>query len=605
MKPVKTPSIKYNVLLRLMQFTTAYKWKVLLLIAIGLANVGFNVLQPLPMKFVIDNILSDNPLPTRLQRVFLMTGGVPNKVGLLFVFITVSVLIVVGSSALSFISTQVTVRVCQRLVLDLSVQLFDKMQRMSLAFYSRSQIGELMQRLSGDTYVIYSVIGGILLPTLFAVVTLFAMLYIMISINLTLALIAISIVPVFAILLVVFRKPITEATQRQYEESGKMWSFIQQSLSSMKIIQAYSREGHTSEQFKNFVTEHNEASINSTKISTIYNSLTALLSGIATAVIIGVGAYMGLGGKISIGELYIFIGYIGSLFGPVNSLASTVQTSITISTRGKRVFEILDSDEVVSEKPGAVSLTDVKGQVQFRNVSFGYDITRQSRKVLENFSLDVNAGQIVAVVGPTGAGKTSMISLLLRFYDPWEGEVLLDGVNLKDVTLQSLRSYVTLVLQDSFIFPISLADNIGFGNPTASREEIMQAAKAAQAHDFISRLPGGYDTVASEGGISLSGGEKQRISLARAFLRNTPILILDEPTSALDAHTEARIFEALGAYSSGRTIFIISHRLSTIRHADLIVTIKDGMIAETGTHDALVNEGNVYAELYKYQEVTK
>ncbi|WP_345266272.1 ABC transporter ATP-binding protein [Nibrella viscosa] len=605
MKSVKLPSIKYDVLLRLTQFTAPYTWKVLLLILIGIANVGFNVLRPLPMKYVIDNVLSDHPLPTQLQQFFLAAGGIPDKISLLVVFVVVSVLIVLGSSALTFISTHLTTRVCQQMVLDLSAQVFDKLQRMSLAFYSRNKIGELMQRLSGDTYVIYSIIGGILLPTLFAIVTLFAMLYIMMSINVTLALIAMSIVPIFAVLLVVFRKPMTESTQRQYEESGKLWSFIQQSLSSIKIIQAYSREGDTSEQFKAVVAQHNDASVNSTKISTIYNTLTALLSGMATAIVIGVGAYMSLGGAISIGELYIFIGYIGSLFGPVNSLAGTIQTAITISARGKRVFEILDSDEVVAEKPDARPLTDVKGHVQFRNVSFGYGQSAQALRVLEDFSLEVSPGQIVAVVGPTGAGKTSMISMLLRFYDPWGGEVLLDGINLKDVTLQSLRNNVTLVLQDSFIFPMSLADNIAFGNPHASREEIIEAAKAAQAHDFISRLPDGYDTVASEGGVSLSGGEKQRISLARAFLRNTPILILDEPTSALDAQTEARIFQALSSYSSGRTIFIISHRLSTIRHADLIVTIKDGTIAETGTHDVLVNGGKVYAELYKYQEVAQ
>lgn len=588
-----------------MQFASPYKWKIAMLILIGLANVGFNVLRPLPMKYVIDNVLSDHPLPTGLQHAFLAIGGAPNKVSLLIVFVIVSVLIVIGSSVLSYFSTHVTTQVCQRLVLDFSALVFDKMQRMSLAFHSRSKIGELMQRLSGDTYVIYSIIGGILLPTLFAVVSLFAMLYIMITINVALALIAVSIIPVFAILLILFKKPIADSTQRQYEESGKMWSFIQQSLASIKIIQAYSRESYTNEKFREIIAQHNDASFNSTRVSTVYNTLTALLSGVATAVVIGIGAYKGLGGTISIGDLYIFIGYIGALFGPVNSLASTVQTAITISARGKRVFEILDSDEVVPEKPEAITLTDVQGHVQFRNVSFGYGKADQAMSVLEHFNLEVNPGQIVAVVGPTGAGKTSMISMLLRFYDPWQGDVLLDGINLKDIALHSLRNQTTLVLQDSFIFPMSLADNIAFGNPGASREEIIEAAKAAQAHDFISRLPLGYDTIASEGGVSLSGGEKQRISLARAFLRNTPILILDEPTSALDAQTEARIFESLATYSRGRTIFIISHRLSTIRHADMIVTIKDGRIAETGTHEVLVNGGKVYAELYKFQEAAQ
>ncbi|GAA4452687.1 ABC transporter ATP-binding protein [Nibrella saemangeumensis] len=598
MKVLKT---NLNVLLRLVQFTWGYKWKIFLLIFLGLIGVGLSVINPLPMKFIIDNVLSGQPLSGGILQIFNFFGGVPDRVGLLIIFVSAAILIGVGNAILGYASTQVTTKVCQRLVMDLSVQLFDKLQRMSLSFYSKSHVGELMQRLSGDTYVVSGVIAGILLPTLFSIVSLFAMFYIMLSINVTLALLAISIVPFFAVLLKVFKKPIITSGERQYEESAKLWSFIQQSLTSIKIVQAYSRENFTRDKYRTLFSNQNDASIQSTKISTIYNTLTGLLSGTATALIIGIGAYKGLGGEISIGELYVFIGYIGALFGPVNSLASIVQQSMGINVRGKRVFEILDSEEIIYEKPNAVKLTDVQGHIKFKDVSFGYN--NNGLVVLENFNLEIDPGQIVAIVGPTGAGKTSMISMLLRFYDPWQGEVSLDGVNLKDLTLESLRSNITLVLQDSFIFPMSLADNIAFANPNASREEIIKAAKAAQAHDFISRLPEGYDTIASEGGVSLSGGEKQRISLARAFLRNTSILILDEPTSALDAQTEARIFQSLSSYSKGRTIFIISHRLSTIRHADLIVTIKDGMIAEKGTHEVLVNEGKVYAELYKYQEV--
>ncbi|MDQ4138909.1 MAG: ABC transporter ATP-binding protein/permease, partial [Bacteroidota bacterium] len=302
-------------------------------------------------------------------------------------------------------------------------------------------------------------------------------------------------------------------------------------------------------------------------------------------------------------ELFLFISYIGALFGPVSSLSSIVATSFTLTARAKRILEILDSEEVVFEKPNAIELADVKGHVELKEVFFGYGKEENSNPILKNCNLEVEAGKIVAVVGTTGAGKTSMISLLLRFYDPWKGEILIDGEYIKDVKLASLRNNISLVLQDSFIFPVSIADNIAFGNPGASRDEIISAAKAAQAHNFIIKLPQGYDTIASEGGVSLSGGEKQRISLARAFLRNTPILILDEPTSALDVQTEANIFKALTTYSSGRTVFIISHRLSTIKHADLIISIKDGEIAEKGTHEALLKEGKVYAELHKLQHM--
>lgn len=594
---------KTTVLLRLIKFTANYKAQILLLIFLGFISVGFSVLQPLPIKYIIDNVLSNHPLPESLVSIFKNFGDVPDSKGLLLVFVAASIVMVIGTSLLSYISTNVTTKVCQKLVYDFSVVLFDKLQKLSLAFYSKNNVGDLMQRLSGDTYVIYSVVGGIILPTLLSIASLGSMFYVMYSINPGLALMAISIVPIFAVLLFAFNKPMTNSTVYQYEVSGKLWSFIQQSLSAVKIIQAYSKENFTREQFRQQSLHYNNASLASTKISMVYNGLIGIVSGIATAVVVGIGAYKGLTGVITTGELFLFISYIGGLFGPVNSLAGIIASSFTITARARRIFEILDSEEVVYEKPDAIELINVQGQVELKHVFFGYGKQEASAPILKDFNLKVEAGKIVAVVGPTGAGKTSMISLLLRFYDPWEGQILIDGKNIRDVKLASLRNNISLVLQDSLIFPISLADNIAFGNPASSRDEIISAAKAAQAHDFISKLPTGYDTIASEGGVSLSGGEKQRISLARAFLRSTPILILDEPTSAMDVQTEAKIFKALATYSAGRTVFIISHRLSTIRHADLIISIKDGEIAEVGTHESLLKEDKVYAELHKFQHM--
>lgn len=594
---------KTRVLYRLIKFSANYRSAIFLLILLGFIGVGFGVLQPLPMKYIIDNVLSNQPLPDSLKNIFNQFGGVPDRKGLLIVFIIASVIMVVGNSVLSYISTNVTTKVCQRLVYDFSERLFDKLQKLSLAFYSKNNVGDIMQRLTADTYVIYSVVGGLVLPTLMSVTTLVSMFYVMHSINSGLALMAISIVPVFAILLIAFNKPMTNSSSYQYEVSGKLWSFIQQSLASVKIVQAYSRENFTREQFRRQALQYNEASLASTKIGMVYNGLVGIVTGVATAVVVGIGAFKGLTGVITIGELFLFITYIGSLFGPVNTLASIIASSFTITARARRIFEILDSEEVVYEKPDAKELVNVDGNVELKHLYFGYGNPNTSTPILKNFNIKIDSGKVVAVVGPTGAGKTSMISLLLRFYDPWSGEVLIDGQNLKDVTLKSLRSKITLVLQDAFIFPISIAENIGFGNHVATRDEIISAAKAAQAHDFIMKLPEGYDTIVSEGGVSLSGGEKQRISLARAFLRNTPILILDEPTSAMDVQTEAKIFKALSAYTIGRTVFIISHRLSTIRHADIIISIKDGEIVEKGTHENLLKEGKVYAEFHKFQDV--
>jgi ABC-type multidrug transport system fused ATPase/permease subunit len=297
----------------------------------------------------------------------------------------------------------------------------------------------------------------------------------------------------------------------------------------------------------------------------------------------------------------VFIGYIGALFGPVNSIASTVQTALTITVRGERVFEIMDSNEVVKEKINAIAPVGIKGNIEFRHVNFGYGNPGEANQVLHDFNFTIPSGKTVAIIGPTGAGKTSLISLLLRFYDPWDGEILLDGYKLQDIRLDTLRQNISLVLQDALIFPVSIRDNIAFGDDHASMEEIIQAAKLAQAHDFIMKLPDGYDTIVSEGGVSLSGGEKQRISLARAFLKKSPILILDEPTSAMDVQTEAAIFKGLAQYGSDKTVFVISHRLSTIRHADIIIAIKNGHIEQKGTHEALIEGDNVYSQLYHHK----
>lgn len=592
---------KWVNLLRLIRFTRPHRWSVFILICLGFLNVAFGVLKPLPVKYIIDNVLLSQPLPQGLQSFFLSVGDVPGRFALLTIMVSVSVFLVIGGSFLSYLSASYTTRVCQRLVQDLSLQLFDKMHRLSVAFYSNNQIGQLMQRLSGDTYAIYSIVGGILMPTLMAVTSLVAMFYIMSQIHLGLALMTISIVPAFAILLFVFKKPIIETAKKEYELSGKLWAFMQQSLSSMKVIQAFTREKYTNDIYRNHIFDSQEASYNSTKISTIYNTLSGVLTGVATAIIVGIAAYKNIAGAISIGDLFVFIGYIGALFGPVNSIAATIQTALTITVQGERVFEILDSKETVHEKPHAIKLRNVKGDIEFKNVSFGYGKKDEAGEVLHNFNIRIPAGKTVAIIGPTGAGKTSMISLLLRFYDPWKGEILLDGYNLKELNLQALRTNISLVLQDALIFPVSIRDNIAFGDHHATKEGIMAAAKMAQAHDFIMKMPLGYETIVSEGGISLSGGEKQRLSLARAFLKKAPILILDEPTSAMDVQTESEIFKALNAYSAGRTVFIISHRLSTIQHADTIIAIKDGVIAEEGTHEDLMKEGNIYAALYNFK----
>jgi len=593
-----------QVIKRLFGYITVYKTKLVLLILIGLVGVAFEIAKPLPIKIVIDNVLSGQPLPAFLENWTGLTVPGDKKQLLLLCILSIAT-ITIGSAIISLIVSNMTVGLSQRLVYDLSVDLFSKLQRLSLSFYTKNKIGDLLQRITGDAFVIYFLVAQIIIPVITSLICLIAMFYIMAKIDLTMALVALSVVPLLGIALAVFSKPMNDTTMEQYKKQGNLSAFLQQSLSSMKIIQAFARESYMYGKLEKQAWDFGKAFRTATKISMRYSQLTALITGLASALLVGLGAYRGMNGNLSAGDLYIFLGYITALYGPVNSLSTAIGTAIVIGSRGKRLFEILDSEEVVKEKINAQHLPQIKGDITFENVEFGYEQEDGKRKsVLNNINFHAAAGQIIAIVGATGAGKTSLISLIARFYDPRKGKIKIDGHDLRDVQITSLRENISLVLQEPFLFPMTIGENIAFGNPKASFDEITEAAKSAQAHDFIMKLPLQYDTTVSEMGTSLSGGEKQRIALARAFLKKASILILDEPTSALDALTEAKIFKKLSEATKDKTVFLISHRLSTIKHADKIITLEDGYVVESGTHENLIQQGTVYADLYKYQHIT-
>ena len=593
------------VIKKLIAYVLHYKAKLMLLILISQIGVMFVVSKPLPIKLIIDNVLLEKALPAPIKALLNGSNLASSKVDLLLLCVVTLVVITLLSSVLALLVTNLTVALGKQLVFDLSIDFYEKLQRLSLSFYSKNSVGDLIQRMNADIFVVYFVVGTIIIPILSSIVSLGAMFYVMSLLDAQLAVIALSVVPLLAIALAVFSKPMNDTTQRQYETQGDLSAFIQQSLTSMKMIQAFARELFMFEKLKDKAGIFGTSFARATNVSARYEQVTNLITGLATALLIGLGAYKGLDGHLSAGDLYIFTGYIAALYGPVNALTTAIGAIITIGARGRRVFDIIDSEEMVHEKPDAKKLLNPKGTIVFENVSFGYgQHTDQAHRVLQNINLSIKPGQIIAVIGPTGAGKTSLISLLTRFYDPWEGRILIEGTDLRDLQLKSLRENISLVMQEPFLFPMSIADNIAFGNPEASREEIIEAAEKALAHEFIIRLPKGYDTLISEAGSSLSGGEKQRICLARAFLKESPIMILDEPTSALDALTEAHIFKKLNTFSKGKTIFIISHRLSTIKHADKIIAIKDGQIVEDGTHESLINHNSLYANLYKHQVIS-
>ena len=584
-----------------------------LVFMLALLGIVLEMARPWPIKIVVDYALQpERPWPIWLRALSSSLPFATSHQGLLLGAVTGAILIAFGSSALSWGLMKATVKVAQALVSELSSELFAKLQRLSLTWHSRHEIGDLLQRLSTDVFVVYFAVAQVVLPVVISLLCLGGMFVIMMRLDCMLALVAFMAVPLLAVTLIVFVKPMDRSTTVQLQKLSALSAFAQQSLSAIRLIQGFGRESYVRQKFHDRASEFENAYVTANVVSTSYKEMTTLITTVTAAVLLWLGAGRVLDGRLSVGDLLVFLGYLAAMYGPVNSLTAAVGYAVAVISRGRRVFEIIDSPEIVQECARPVTPAHrAKGEVTFENVTFGYrlkasdigDEAQAENPVLRDVSFHVSPGQIIALVGATGAGKTSLVSLILRFFDCQKGRILIDGFDVRELSLSWLRENISLVLQESFLFPMTVAENIAFGLPGATREEIMAAARIAQAHDFIERLPQGYDTIPGERGDGLSGGERQRIAIARALLKDAPILILDEPTSALDAHTERKIFDALSQLMAGRTTFIISHRLSTIQRADLILALEDGHIVERGTHESLLAEDKVYAHLYRHQHI--
>jgi len=572
-----------------------YLWPYRVPFLIALAQVflisGCELLKPWPLKVIIDNVLGNKPLPWKAAEDYTTQA-------ILLLACLAMVLIYLFLGGLSLLNNYTTIKIGQMMVNDMRRDIYSHLQRLSLAFHSRRQVGDLLYRVTADTYAIQSLTMNGVFPIATAFVLLGGMFFVMIRLDWQLTLLALAVCPFLFLSISLMSRKITAAATLARQQESEVYSVVQRAMSSMRIIQAFTKEEEEHRKFMAASGESLGASLRLYTLQTFYSGVINTVMALGTAFVVWVGAHHVLSGVLTVGEIIVFTTYLASLYGPINTVSQTWGLIQGAKVGVQRVFEILDVDRDIKEGSREFPAAGAKGEIAWEGVAFHYV---PSQPVLKKIDLYVPRGQKVAIVGPTGVGKSTMLGLLPRFYDPQDGRILIDGVDVRDFQLKSLRRQIAMVLQPPLVFPISVRDNIAYGRPEASIEEIVEAAQLARIHESIERLPEGYETVVGEQGATLSEGERQRITIARAILRDAPILILDEPTSSVDAETEALIMEGLNRLIAGRTTFIIAHRLSTVRQADLILVLRSGEIVERGIFDELIKQSGPFASLYGAQ----
>ena len=575
-------------------------WPLLLLsIALIFAIAGLEIIAPWPLKFIIDNVLGGKPFTSPFGVWLTATFGADQRVQTAVLGMML-LLLVLAQGAVSFAYDNVSGQIQERSTFSLRSDVFRHVQSLPLQFFDQSRIGDILRRVTDDAARIMEALVSSAGEFLVDAVKFTGFAVVMLFVNWRFSLIVLAYVPLMLFLYVTFRQKIRETAKLAREQEGEMTNLTLETLSAIREVKAFGREAQQQAEFEARGRDRIHSALQSLRWEASFNPVVDFVQAASTAAVIWYGVSQVLVGQLTIGDLLIFMAYLRDIYRPLRHFSKITANLQKAAASGERLATVLDADVGIKDAPNAIPIDRVKGQVVFDNVSFAYP-SAPDQPILAGVTLRADPGQVVALVGATGAGKSTIASILLRFYDVTAGRVLLDGIDLRQVRLEDLRRQLAIVPQESVLFVRSVRDNIGYGRPDATDAEIVAAAKAANADDFIRRLPKGYDTVVGERGSTLSGGQRQRIAIARALLCDAPILILDEPTAALDAESEGLVMGALERLMAGRTTFIIAHRLSTVRDADRIVVLEGGRVVEQGRHDELMRRKGTYAHLVRLQ----
>lgn len=554
-----------------------------------LAATAVTLARPWPMQVIVDSVLGDRAAP----------GWIPgaatlSREGLLAAAVALMVAVLLLGQVLGLAQAYGAQLLGQRMVLRLRRDLYAKLQRLSLRFHDHASVGDLIYRLTGDAAALQNIVTYGFVPLAIQLVTATAIATTIFLLDVRLGLVALSIVPLLVVWTVWFSERVRQRSRRLAGAESELYTTASEVLGAIRAVKSFAMEEAEVRRFERHARSSQQAYVHVMTWSSLGGLVTEALAGLGTAAVVFLGAYAVLGGALSIGELLVFVAYLQSLYGPITQVATSALVVERSAASIERVVQILDQEEEHPRRPGR-ALPRLAGRIAYRHVWLRYE---PDRPVLRDVTLDIEPGERVAFVGRSGAGKTSLVSLLLRFYRPESGQILLDGVDIEALDLAWLRRQIALVLQEPIIFSGTLAENIAYGRPGATAAEVVAASRAAGLHEFVAGLRAGYDTEVGERGVRLSGGQRQRLSIARAFLKDAPILILDEPTSQLDSTTEQHVFASLDRLARGRTTLVISHRLATAQRADRIVVLADGRVVEQGPHEALLAAGGAYARLY-------